>query len=665
MKRFLYIILFVAALIFFNAYDCDAKVKYKKATKIGMVKDDPSAAEKNYTLLQNAISQKRNVKLNGTFYVKFPKPIILDYTFHITGGEMCIVSGNCFDFVNEGGFVAESTVFRREDIDEGKVLCGRWDLHGDILVDKFHFINSKYYGRYLLQMSFEDINSSETKFGINQIQVKDSYLYNGGRVMSLNGVIWEKCDFYNNTFESFPITPIYIAYNHSKKRYPNESDTYEFVETNYKKSISVTIANNKFIGKPVSYNSYYCSALVQSVVCHFKNNYLKNIINFADGKSMPSATCYDAYLSCSEVYFTGNTIENMMSFSKNGASKPQCEIGKSKIDLLSQEGSKTIRCYENNYYTVDGNKFLAMGADRSTLYANIFANTDPVHTYKWSNNRIHFVDADLHGRQSSSIYNTFEISNSIFDIHSIKNTGLCIIPSNKDFNSISIVDNVFNLQDSSPFYLFSQIFFDNTPNIIHGSIIIVNNRFSGSSPKISYNRAENIIIKNNETDASNSKSNYYIQNNSGAATPLIATNLDVDIPYTSTADSGTSVVHLSTKSSGVFKQSTPLLTINKALSGYLYLEDEKTIKFNISFQIASQTKEVAVSFDYKLGSLRCKVNGQNQDLNNDKYSVLLNEDGIRFQVKYTPSENKFFYYLASNEVSKNDKDTLINLLITL
>lgn len=664
MKRYIiYVILILGLILPFS--DCYAKVKYKKATKIGLVKDDPSAAEKNYTLLQNAISQKRNVKLNGTFYVKFPKPIILDYTFHITGGEMCIVSGNCFDFVNEGGFVAESTVFRREDIDEGKVLCGRWDLHGDILVDKFHFINSKYYGRYLLQMSFEDINSSETKFGINQIQVKDSYLYNGGRVMSLNGVIWEKCDFYNNTFESFPITPIYIAYNHSKKRYPNESDTYEFVETNYKKSISVTIANNKFIGKPVSYNSYYCSALVQSVVCHFKNNYLKNIINFADGKSMPSATCYDAYLSCSEVYFTGNTIENMMSFSKNGASKPQCEIGKSKIDLLSQEGSKTIRCYENNYYTVDGNKFLAMGADRSTLYANIFANTDPVHTYKWSNNRIHFVDADLHGRQSSSIYNTFEISNSIFDIHSIKNTGLCIIPSNKDFNSISIVDNVFNLQDSSPFYLFSQIFFDNTPNIIHGSIIIVNNRFSGSSPKISYNRAENIIIKNNETDASNSKSNYYIQNNSGAATPLIATNLDVDIPYTSTADSGTSVVHLSTKSSGVFKQSTPLLTINKALSGYLYLEDEKTIKFNISFQIASQTKEVAVSFDYKLGSLRCKVNGQNQDLNNDKYSVLLNEDGIRFQVKYTPSENKFFYYLASNEVSKNDKDTLINLLITL
>ncbi len=665
MKRLLYIILFAAALIFINAYNSDARVKYKKATKIGMVKDDPSAAEKNYTLLQNAISQKRNVKLNGTFYVKFPKPIILDYTFHITGGEMCIVSGNCFDFVNEGGFVAESTVFRREDIDEGKVLCGRWDLHGDILVDKFHFINSKYYGRYLLQMSFEDINSSETKFGINQIQVKDSYLYNGGRVMSLNGVIWEKCDFYNNTFESFPITPIYIAYNHSKKRYPNESDTYEFVETNYKKSISVTIANNKFIGKPVSYNSYYCSALVQSVVCHFKNNYLKNIINFADGKSMPSATCYDAYLSCSEVYFTGNTIENMMSFSKNGASKPQCEIGKSKIDLLSHEGSKTIRCYENNYYTVDGNKFLAMGADRSTLYANIFANTDPVHTYKWSNNRIHFVDADLHGRQSSSTYNTFEISNSAFDVYSIKHSGLCIIPSNRDFNSVSIVDNTFNLHDSSPFYLFNQVYYENHDVHVKGDIIIERNRFVGSSPKIVFNSADNVIIKDNESSSIDSKSNYYIHNNSGKEIPIRVNRLDVDLPYMSYAQTGTSVVSLGSSTFGKIATSSPILTNNKALSGYVYLTENRYLEFKIRYVKDGVEYEVALPLSYEFGNLSYKADGKTRIANKDKYTIIYNRDGLLFQIKYTPSSNKFYYYFSSFDVSKNDQNTLIKLEVEL
>lgn len=664
MKRYIYFVILILGLIL-PFSNCDAKVKYKKATKIGMVKDDPSAAEKNYTLLQNAISQKRNVKLNGTFYVKFPKPIILDYTLHITGGEMRIVSGNCFDFTDGGGFVAESTVFRREDIEEGKALCGTWDLHGDILIDKFHFLNSKYYGRYLLQMSFEDINSDETKFGMNQIQVKDSYLYNGGRVLFLNGVIWEKCDFSNNTFESFPITPIYIAYYHSKKRYPNESDTYMFVETNYKNSSSVTISQNHFLGKPVSTNTYYCSALVQSVVCNFQDNYLRDIINYADGKSMPGATCYDAYLSCSEVYFSGNLIENMMSFSMNGAEKPQCEIGKSKIDLLRYEGSKTIRCYENNSYIVYGDKFLNLGADRNTLYTNIFANTDPIDTYIWNNNTIVYHGADLHGRTSSSPYNTFEFNDNRIEVSTIKNNGLCLIPSIVDFKVVRMTNNTFVLKDSTPFYLFNQVYYEGTPEYVRGNILIENNKFIGASPKITFNRADSIIIKNNATADSCSDSNYYLQNGSGKDTPLISANINVDLPYMSSANRGTTVMHLSTKSSGIFKQITPVLTNNKALSGHIYLEDEKTVEYKISYQVANRPKEVSVSFVYKLGSLSCKVNGQNQDLNNDKYSVLFNEDGIRFQIKYTPSENKFFYYLTSDEVSKNDNETLINLLITL
>lgn len=664
MKRYIiYVILILGLILPFS--DCYAKVKYKKATKIGMVKDDPSAAEKNYTLLQNAISQNRNVKLNGTFYVKFPKPIILDYTLHITGGEMRIVSGNCFDFADGGGFVAESTVFRRENIEDGGALCGTWNLYGDILVDKFHFFNSKYYGRYLLQMSFEDLNSDETKFGINQILLKDSYLYNGGRVLFLNGVIWDKCDFSNNIYESFPITPIYIAYYHSKKRYPSESDTYMFVETNYKNSSSVNICKNQFLGKPVSINSYYCSALVQSVVCNFKDNYLRDIINYADGKSMPGSTCYDAYLSCSEVYFVGNVTENMMSFSMNGAEKPQCEIGKSKIDLLRFEGSKTIRCYENNSYVVYGDKFLNMGADRNTLYTNIFANTDPVDTYIWNNNTIVYNGADLHGRTSSSPYNTFEFNNNRIEVNSIKNNGLCVIPSKDDFRLVKMTNNTFVLNDSTPFYLFNQVYHEGTPANVSGNILIENNRFIGASPKITFNRADSIIIKNNDNDDSCSDSNYYLQDGSGKDTPLIASNIDVELPYVSSAERGTTVMHLSAKSSGVFKQSTPLLTNNKALSGYLYLDDEKTIEFKFSYQIANELKGVAVSFDYKSGLLTCNVGGQNQKLNNDKYTVLYNKDGIRLQIKYTPLDKKFFYYLSSNEVSKNDEETLITLQLTL
>lgn len=665
MRSFLKYLILLICTIVVSTYDCDARIKYTKATRIGMIKNDETAAEKNYTLLQNAISKNQNIKLNGTFYVKFPQPIVLDYTLHITGGEMRIVSGNCFDFVDGGGFVAEKIIFRRENIDEGKALCGNWDKYGDLLVSKFKFINSQYYGRYLLQLSFEDINSDETRFGINKIQLKDSYLFNGGRVLFVNGVIWENCEFLNNTFESFPTTPICIGYTHSNKRYPNEADTYHYVETNYKKSVQVTIRNNKFHGKPVSYNGYYCSALVQSVVCNFNDNYLRDIINFADGKSMENATCYDAYLSCSEVYFTGNVIENMMSFSMNGASKPQCEIGKSKIDLLSQEGSKTIRCYENNYYTVDGEKFLAMGADRSSLYANIFANTDPVYTYKWDNNKIHFVNADLHGRQSSSTYNTFEILNSTFDVYSIKNSGLCIIPSNRDFNTVSIVDNTFNLCDSSPFYLFNQVYYENYDELVKGNLIIERNRFVGSSPKIVFNSADNVIIKDNEASSIDSMSNYYIHNNSGKETPIRVNRLDVDLPYTSYAQSGTSVVSLGSSTFGKIATSSPILTKDKALSGYVYLTDDRSLEFKIRYVKDNIAHEVVLPFSYELGNLSYCADGKTQIANKDKYIVIYNRDGLLFQIKYTPSSNKFYYYFSSSDVSENDKNTLIKLEVEL
>ena len=68
--------------------------------------------------------------------------------------------------------------------------------------------------------------------------------------------------------------------------------------------------------------------------------------------------------------------------------------------------------------------------------------------------------------------------------------------------------------DFSPFYLFNQVYYENHDARVKGNIIIERNRFIGSSPKIVFNSAENVIIKDNETSSIDSKSNYYIHNNS-------------------------------------------------------------------------------------------------------------------------------------------------------
>lgn len=666
MRSFLKYLIILICTIVVSTYDCDARIKYKKATRIGMIKNDEAAAEKNYTLLHNAISKKQNIKLNGTFYIKFPQPIVLDYTLHITGGEMRIVSGNCFDFVDGGGFVSESTVFRREDIDEGKALCGTWDLHGDVLLDKFHFLNSKYYGRYLFQMSFEDLNSDETKFGINQIQVKDSYLYNGGRVLFLNGVIWDKCDFSNNTFEAFPSTPIYLCYSHSKTRYPGEADAYSFVENNIKKSADVYICNNKFYGKPVTLDYYYCSALIESVRCYFQNNSLSNIINYTDGKKMPNATCYDAYLSCSEVYFTDNTIENMMSFTMNGANKPQCEIGKSKINVLDGEGYKTVRHYEGNTYTVDGSYILSLGADRESLYSNMFNNFDYVDTYNWINNKIIYKNADLSGRSSSAGYGSFNITGNLFQADSIAGYGLCMMSTDDPFNIIRISNNNFILHEPSVFYLFNQV--DKKPNTsIKGNIEIVNNSFVNTIPKICYFIADEITVKNNQIASAklDLNSNYYVTNYTGADIIPDVSHMSVELPYLSSGNKGNCIVNLSTKSSGTFKYSSPGLSQSKALTGNIYLLCDKTLTFRFTYNKNGQAVDIPVLLNYRSGKLSCQAQGKSVKIHDGSYSVIYNKDGILFHVRYNPSKQKLYYSLTSTDISKNDVNTLISLQIEM
>lgn len=662
-KNIFFIILILGLILPFS--DSSARVKYKKATRIGMIKDDPSAAEANYTLLQNAIKQMHNVKLNGTFYVKFPKPIILDYTLHITGGEMRIVSGNCFDFVDGGGFVADKTIFKRIDPKEIATLCGGWELYDDILINSFVFTNSTYYGEQILRIPFNDLNSETEYFGIKKIEVCNSCFHGTGRVLFQDGVIWDSCIFKNNKYFKFSMTPIHISYHHSSKRYPEENETYHYVENNLRNSSNVIIDSNEFVGHPVKYDYYYCAALIQSVKCYFTNNTLKNIINYTDGVKLANATCYDAYLSCSEVYFTGNKIENMMSFTMNGGNKPQCEIGKSKINVLAGEGYKTVRHYEDNTYTLDGSYFLNMGADPESLYSNIFNNFDYVDTYNWINNKIVYTNADLAGRSSSAGYGSFNISDNLFQAKSIRGYGLCMMSTADPFNSIAIANNKFVLHEPSVFYLFNQV--DKKPNTLSkGDVQIVNNTFVNGIPKISYLIAEDITVKNNNVDAKlEFDSNYYITNYTGADIVPDIDYLSVELPYSVSGNKGNSIVNLSTKSSGTFKYSSPNLSKTKALAGNIYLLNDKSLTFSFTYNKEGEQMNIPVVFDYQNEILSCEFQNKPIKIYNDSYSVIYNNDGVLFHIRYSPSLKKFYYSLTSTNISKNDEGSLIDLQITL
>lgn len=666
MRKIVICLVTVLLIVISFSSKCDARVKYIKATKIGMIRDDRNAAEKNYKLLKKAISRRQNIKLNGIFYVNFSEPIILDYNLHVSNGEMRIVSGNCFDFVNNGGFVANNTIFRRNDVNEDNIFCGRWEKYDRVKLDKFHFINSEYYGKFLLQISYNDMNSDTDNFGVNDINVSKSYLFNGGRVELRNGVIWNKCVFQDNVYEKFPITPIYIVYSHSSKTYPNEPGTYKYVEENYCNSSSVVIDGNFFEGKIHSYNNYYCSALVQSRVCYFTNNHLRDIINYANGETLPNATCYDAYLSCSEVYFSNNLIENMVSFSMGGANKPQCEIGKSKTDLMSEFGSKTIRHYENNTYIIDGDKILSLGADRNSIYTSIFENSDPIYSYKWNNNKILYRNADLHGRKSSISYYNFELNNNIFHVHSIKNLGLCYMSTKSDFESVKITNNSFNVSDGSAFYLFNQLYSppkDDAEPL--GSILIEDNTFTGATPKIVFNKADKVIIRNNMSSATDFNGNYFITDDASKKAILRANEMDVNLPFLTNSMFGSATVTLSTKSSGRFKYSLPFLSKNKSLEGNIFMLNDKHLEFNITYMVDGNIIKVPITIEGDNTRVSFEIAGHTAVLSNQRYNVIYSSSGIIFKIKFDSLSGLLSYYLTSQDKSCNDAGSIISLEILM
>ena len=147
--------------------------------------------------------------------------------------------------------------------------------------------------------------------------------------IGMDAPIQEGFHFQINVYTNFSHAPIYLAQNHSRRTHPNELNTNPWTEEIVNASGNVLIDSNIFIGREVSDPSYYCAALVIAKKCTFSNNYLKDIVNYSDKKSN-GYTAYDAYLSCSDVFYDNNYIENMMSYAKDGASKPQCEIGRAR-----------------------------------------------------------------------------------------------------------------------------------------------------------------------------------------------------------------------------------------------------------------------------------------------------------------------------------------------
>lgn len=497
------------------------------ASELGLRPVKQSESEYNYKKLQTAIGRGLNIFLDGTYYVSFSKPITLNYELHIFGGKL-FFSKHGFDLTNNGGLYANGVHF--SSIPESKtddIVCGTREKHDAITTGPISFQNCLFSCNRVVSLMFKFADPTIKQFGIQSLLVRNCFADQTAKFIVLDSPFLDYCEFFGNSFTNFSHAPIYFTPSHSTRTHPEEQDTNPWTEEIVQTSCPVIIESNVFIGKEVIDPSYYCAALVVGNKCSFLNNYLRDIVNYSD-KSATGYTAYDAYLSCVDVEYDNNYIENMISYSKDGASKPQNEIGKSKMNPLSPFNIKATRSYVNNIFICDGNHYLAKGVDPSSMTISLFCNVSPIDTYIWENNSIIYKGITLDGRHSSAKYGSFLLKNNYFECADL--TGYLVFQNSaNDCSGITIQNNVFKTENNSQVVIFNQLYKDTYSHYKQGEITISDNVFHNAVPVYHLFAADRVGIKRNRVDNAALARNTYLSNYTGINTPLAIREMDADI----------------------------------------------------------------------------------------------------------------------------------------
>ncbi len=498
------------------------------ASELGLKANSQSAKDFNYSKLQVIVKNRLNVYFDGTYYVSFPKPLLLDYQIHLYGGKL-LFSRYAFDVTNGGGIYANGVHFNsiREGIVDD-IVCGTREKHSAIITSPLTFLNCHFSCNRVVSLEFKHTNPLETQFGIPRLTVTNCRADRTAKFLALDAVIQDGAKFKNNIWEGFNSAPIYLTTSHSKRAAPDEENANPWAEEIFVASGDVVIDSNVFKGKEVTDNSYYCAALVISKRCFFTNNYLKDIINISD-KKREGYTAYDAYLSCVEVTYKRNYIEDMMSYSKNGAKKPQCELGKSKGNPLSIFGYKARREYTDNVFLSDGKRFIGEGADKESIFANIFNNVAAIDEYIWERNSIIYRNIRINGRSSSGRYGSFSFKDNYIESESL--TGNLIFP-NSEFNldAVTITGNTFNIANGKMFTLFNQLYKEEHSRYRHGTLDISDNRFTKAAPVYYFFSVDSVRVKNNRIENASLDGMTYLSNYTGKmlTAPVSVCKLDAE-----------------------------------------------------------------------------------------------------------------------------------------
>ena len=368
-------------------------------SSLGLIPNDATSAQANYTKLTTAFNTGRNILVDGKYYldVVSSQPIkTLKMSAHTVDAEF-VFSASLW------------TLDNNSDIDTISIDGIKWTSENDegariiSCADKIFYINtlsitnnvfSGSVGIFRMSLGINLYpDPALTKIGFGTILIKGNTIKNTklGSFL-LNDMPHELVILKDNNVQNFEEHIFYMGIN-------NENPHGVEIKKRMKRLIS---SNNTVVCEDswwsVKNQLYYLFILYEGLHCEYKNNHIEGLKS-----EQLNTVVYDSYLSCNVVNYMSNFCKNNMSFREQKTNT--CGLMKSK----SGTSGLAERFYENNDFIVTKEWVERLGKPLHLAYNTIFIGDDEFDKVIIKNN---YIDVVWLIGGVSTFANTLEVSNN-------------------------------------------------------------------------------------------------------------------------------------------------------------------------------------------------------------------------------------------------------------
>lgn len=329
-------------------------------TALGMVRNDARAGQKNMALLGKAVRGGQQVLVDGVYYLKSPDQTrlaegVIDLTGMTADAEFKLENGNpLFNIANQVNVHISNIKFTQMGTGVRYILA----FAPNCLCDQVIIEGNSFVGPIRL-MEFEGsttINPAVHAFGMREMRFVDNTVENASySFMRLDDMPFDEIYLEDNTVTNFDYTFFSSGISNGI--------TYEDEMFEAKKLLVVrnnqVKCDDSWWGNPNNTN-YYCFALFEGIDCIYEDNHVEGL-KYSSG-SGSGAAVYDAYLSCENLIYVGNTWKNILNFNP----------GKENNTLLKSKGGpdgSVTRHYEANHYIIEESYIKMCSAQLAKKYS--------------------------------------------------------------------------------------------------------------------------------------------------------------------------------------------------------------------------------------------------------------------------------------------------------